>query len=70
MTTAERIRKHPACDELETTPDIFVNLKRGWRLGSDPVRPTHSFGEDTLREALITIRDTVKCACPDCAVQA
>jgi hypothetical protein len=62
--------KHKFVDELETDPDIFVYLKKGFRLGSDFSQDgngcQHCFGEDSMADVRKTLKEVVPCACDQC----
>lgn len=61
MGTADLIRKSAKVDELITEPDIFVYLAYGYHYDG-----AHCFGEETLTDALKTLRSVEPCACESC----
>lgn len=73
MKVADRIRRHRAVEHLDTAPDIFVDLRDGWRLDTGdadltPGQVQHGFGEDSLSDAWRTLtKRVVPCTvCPEC----
>jgi hypothetical protein len=62
--------QHKYVDELETDPDIFVNLKKGYKLGADFSQDgrscQHCFGEDSMADVRRTLKDVTPCSCDQC----
>ena len=63
--------KHKYVDELITEPDIFVYLKKGYKLGNDfsqdGTKCQHCFGEDDMNSVYETLKTVTKCTCDSCA---
>lgn len=60
--TATLIQNDKRVLELELSPDIFVTLNYGYQLDG-----AHCFGEDTISDALRTLRRVTPCSCAECA---
>lgn len=62
--------KHRFIDQMETEPDIFVYLKKGYKLGDDfsqdGLRCQHCFGEDSIADVKETLKSVTKCNCDTC----
>lgn len=61
---------HPFVSEIETSPDIFVYLKPGLKLGTDFSQDgnqcQHCFGEDSLKDVERTLEFVEPCSCDVC----
>ena len=65
MKLADRIRKDKRVQELETSPDIFITLKSGFKFTNDPV---HCFGEETLSDVIKSLALVQDCNCVQCNI--
>lgn len=63
--------KHKFVDQIETDPDIFVYLKKGYKLGPDFSQDgrqcQHCFGEDSMADVKKTLKNSIEiCTCDTC----
>ncbi len=62
--------KHKYVDEIVTEPDIFVYLKKGYKLGFDFSQDgnscQHCFGEDSMKDVKRTLTLVTECTCDSC----
>ena len=50
-------------DERECGNSLILTLKPGWMF---PDTECHTQGVDTVKEAIVALRDSVECHCPEC----
>lgn len=63
---AQKYKDRIGSEGWEDHETYFINLKRGWKNGDDPIGICHGIAESSLAYAYKKVRWAMPCNCKDC----